>query len=164
MRLPPCDDYDPACGCDPSPECLQVGKWFRWTPKSESVYDFPGTDCNLGHGYRIFSSQPDDGSGPNRLIKKMFDVNWWGNIVVMKTGRRYFGVALNITAPEICLISALLERCVNAIQFYVRSNGVHEQVAAIEDSDLQAQLARRTAKARCANEHVLICQGVRILS
>lgn len=85
----------------------------------EAVDEFPGTQCHLSNGYSIIYLQnrrhrARPGVGPlNTSLRKLFCLEWPGNIVVIKRGQSDRGRAVNITTPEVSLINAVVERPVS---------------------------------------------------
>ena len=78
-----------------------------------SLYQYPGTDRSLGNGYDIFflptKAQASEYVQRNDLIEALFDVQWSGNLLVVKRGTKKWGSAISITRPEIHLIGTVVE-------------------------------------------------------
>ncbi len=121
VLVPPKDDWDPACGAFAGTDDLDVGDWFGDNHVIESVNYFPGTECFLANGYDIvmLAHQEDSAADSiNSTICRMFGVEWAGNLLVVKRGRRDSTRAVNITRTEISLINAMVERYVEYYTFW----------------------------------------------
>ncbi|KAI0713862.1 hypothetical protein C8Q76DRAFT_620824 [Earliella scabrosa] len=97
------NEWDPACGAEPTADDLVLQKWFCQRVRIDHVNHFPGTTHRLANGYDIVTV---------RQIREMFSVKWRGNIIVLKRARRDQDQVVNITRPEVSLINALVHRCV----------------------------------------------------
>lgn len=118
LLLPVRDVWDPACGCPVHTEDLDTDDWFPDEPVVLQVNAFPGTTCRLGNGYDIICNadynDEDPTQYPNQSLRRMFSVNWPGNLIVVKRSRRGCRGAMHITGPEVSLINTLVERYVFA--------------------------------------------------
>ncbi|KAI9057842.1 hypothetical protein FKP32DRAFT_1582757, partial [Trametes sanguinea] len=112
------EDWDPACGAYASSEDLDTDVWFRDSDRlaTMSVSYFPGTECWLRNGFDIVALRPLGGGDSvpvNTAIRKLFSLNWHGNLLVIKRGRYDSSRAISITQPEISLINAVVQRYVS---------------------------------------------------
>lgn len=84
----------------------------------EAIDEFPGTQCHLANGYSIVylrnrRHRARPGTGPlNTSLRRLFCLDWPGNIVVIKRGQSDRDRAVNITMPEVSLINVIVERLV----------------------------------------------------
>lgn len=118
------DGWDPGCGSLPYAENFDTSDWFPLNQVISSVTCFPGTTCSLANGYDIFSlrravgrykASGRPGSIPaNQTLRHLFSVEWPGNLLVMKRARHQ-GRAVHITAPEVSLINAVVQRYISPI-------------------------------------------------
>ncbi|OSC96201.1 hypothetical protein PYCCODRAFT_1379581, partial [Trametes coccinea BRFM310] len=113
------EDWDPACGAFASAEDLDTDVWFRDSDRFAivPVTYFPGTECWLRNGFDIVALRPLGDSDPvplNTAIRRLFSMDWHGNLLVIKRGRYDSSRAISITPPEISLINAVVQRCVLA--------------------------------------------------
>ncbi|KAJ3018854.1 hypothetical protein NUW54_g234 [Trametes sanguinea] len=109
------EDWDPACGAFASTEDLDTDVWFRDSDRFAivPVTYFPGTECWLRNGFDIVALRPLGDSDPvplNTAIRRLFSMDWHGNLLVIKRGRYDSGRAISITPPEISLINAVVQR------------------------------------------------------
>ena len=127
MMLPCGEDWDINCGALAASKDLQIDIWFHRSYTVTSLNLFPGTECYLSNGYDIVSQSErprpsasevklEDNASErspfhyNRTIRSLFGIDWIGNIVVLKRGRRDRSSVVNITRREISLINALVNR------------------------------------------------------
>ena len=107
-------EWSPSSGAGPAPENLNVKAWMPtdYEVRLIQVDRFPGTTCHLRNGYDIcFLDQKASADVPlNTCLLDLFSIKWHGNVIVFKRGVREFGTAISITAPEIALVSAFLQR------------------------------------------------------
>lgn len=78
-----------------------------------SLYRYPGTDQSLGNGYDIYflraNARASEYVQRNDLLEALFDIQWDGNLLVVKRGTRRWGSAISITRPEMHLIGNVVE-------------------------------------------------------
>ena len=115
------NEWDPACGAEPTADDLILQKWFCQRVRIDHVNHFPGTTHRLANGYDIVTVRQSittsvrmrtASSAKNSAVREMFSVKWRGNIIVLKRARRDQDQVVNITRPEVSLINALVHRCV----------------------------------------------------
>ena len=120
LILVPCDEeYDPACGASPSSEDLDFDKWFCERRIIAQLFYFLGTSCRLENGYDIIHvHQPSERrdraqqahSRRNTTLRRLFSVDWRGNLIVVKCGSHDWDRAVYITQREVALINILVQR------------------------------------------------------
>ncbi len=118
------DEWDPGCGEPAYAEDFDTSEWLSEDHVISSVTCFPGTGCHLMNGFDIITIRRAVGrysaSGPrrsipaNQAIRHLFSLEWPGDIIVLKRAR-YQGRAVHITAPEVSLINAVVERSVSRL-------------------------------------------------
>ncbi|KAI0352252.1 hypothetical protein OH77DRAFT_1592280 [Trametes cingulata] len=114
VLLPARDEWDPACGCPAYPEDLDADDWFKGPQSVASVDSFPGTMCHLANGYDLITLSENARRMPtataNETLRRLFSIHWPGSVLVVKRARRHRGAAVHITASEVSLISAVVQR------------------------------------------------------
>ena len=115
VLLPALPSWDPASGSAAWPEDLDTEHWIGSKQESVSLYQYPGTSRSLGNGYDIFflpvetCTRASEYVPTNDLLQALFDVQWKGNLLVVKRGTRRWGSAISITRPEVPLIGTFVE-------------------------------------------------------
>jgi hypothetical protein len=79
---------------------------------SHIINSFPGTGQPLSHSYEIFyvsnAEEPN-----NRLVRKLFNESWWGNIVVVKLGKRKPGSVIHMQREDSALVDQIVMQYVD---------------------------------------------------
>lgn len=113
VLLPALPSWDPSCGSAAEPEDLDTEHWIGSEQESVSLYRYPGTDQSLGNGYDIYflraNARASEYVQRNDLLEALFDIQWDGNLLVVKRGTRRWGSAISITRPEMHLIGNVVE-------------------------------------------------------
>lgn len=132
VLIPARDDWDPACGASASSEDFDTDRWFGGRQVLESVHTFPGTDCRLVNSFDIITLCPDAAHvthTANSSIRRLFDTEWTGNLLVVKRGRYDYSRAINITRSEVSLINAMVERYISRLRVIYSVCSLEPQVA-----------------------------------
>lgn len=115
VLVPAKDDWDPSSGAAASTEDLDVADWFHGEKAViTSLHSFPGTECHLGNAYDIVTAAADPRASltvpENKSLVSLFAVKWPGNLLVVKRARYDRSRVISITASEVSLINAMINR------------------------------------------------------
>ncbi|KAH7927106.1 hypothetical protein BV22DRAFT_1045644 [Leucogyrophana mollusca] len=87
---------------------LDLHRWFPSTVNTTMISHVPGTSFKLKNPFWVFTVRDPVRSLANACVGRMFDLLWYGNIVVVKGGCRSSCRALQMTSGDLRLVDTII--------------------------------------------------------